>query len=1110
MRELRWMMVAVAVGLGCGDDDTKGGDDTTLPPDTAVPPADIAEILEIDTAPPDTALPDTGTPDTALPPDTATPPDTDLPEVTQPGELGAACNGNVDCFSGYCVEGPEGYVCTRLCDETCPQGWDCKGVTGESDIVFLCVPRTDKLCAPCLDDLQCNGPCVTIEGERRCARSCDEAADCPSGFSCEAHGDGQRLCLPATGSCTCYADFDGGIRTCLNENALGTCFGIETCAPQAGWGACDAKTPAAETCNGQDDDCDAFLDEDIAEVGGACEVTVGGVGSCPGTRVCTGLGGLQCQGPTPTPETCDFEDDDCDGLVDEDFKTGEVYSSFDHCGSCNRSCSIGFPNAQQTTCQVDQGVAQCVVVSCQPGYIKQNDFQCIPDIVNLCEPCSDDSNCLGQDSACVSLSDGDFCAKACTTDDCPMGFSCETVVGRAQKQCLPTTGVCSCGPATQGLSRACSVTVSPPGQPSTTCAGTETCGAAGWGSCALPSETCNGFDDDCDGVVDDGFRNADGDYDRVAHCGACGISCLALSFENADPVCDATGSGVPQCDFTCRTGWVDVDGLPGCECRPTSTTDLPDPDGIDADCDGIDGEIDKSVFVAKTGDDQGLGTIDDPLRTIQAGIGKALALGRRDVLVATGVYVESIALADAVNVYGGYAPDFRARDRFTHESAILGADPTDLRRGAVNAHAVATSAGAAIVFDGFSVFGADNPAPGGSSYAIYLRDVGPHLTISNNSVVAGDGGNGAAGAKGADGARGVDGVPGVAAESVGSTCTSGDHASGGGGGIHSCEGVSTSGGAGGTRICPSAPTNVQTGVQISEIQEHGVDGANNVGSAGGGGEAGWDDKVQNTTCSIVSSSNSHDSFGAAGDDGDDGASALPGAPCVAGMGTVDATGTWLAPQPGQPGAGAHGGGGGGGGAAGGIDHRLDCVNSSGDPVSPPPYVVGGSGGGGGSGGCAGRSGLPGTSGGGSFAIFVAYASSPAALPVIRDNTVIRGRGGVGGAGGAGGVGGTPGFGAAGGSSGRGTGGFPLSCCGSGGGAGGNGGAGGHGAGGGGGCGGPAYGIFIAPVAMSAPRAGISGNSLPGSGAGGTGGPGGTSLGHVGPDGGAGANNALNF
>src|SRR5690606_7463770 len=126
--------------------------------------------------------------------------------------------------------------------------------------------------------------------------------------------------------------------------------------------------------------------------GGACEVTVGGVGSCPGTRVCTGLGGLQCQGPTPTPETCDFEDDDCDGLVDEDFKTGDVYSSFDHCGSCNRSCSIGFPNAQQTTCQVDQGVAQCVVVSCQPGYIKQNDFQCIPDIVNLCEPCSDDSN----------------------------------------------------------------------------------------------------------------------------------------------------------------------------------------------------------------------------------------------------------------------------------------------------------------------------------------------------------------------------------------------------------------------------------------------------------------------------------------------------------------------------------------------------------------------------------------------------------------------------------------------------------------------------------------------------------------------------------------------
>lgn len=1105
---LGWACALVAV-IGCGEDNTGTsplGDGTAAETDAT----SIFEVHDIDTASdtqqeidsvtPETIVFDTGSDTGAT--DTA-------PEVSQPGEFGAPCIANNNCNSGYCVEGPEGYVCTRLCSETCPPEWDCKGVAGESDVTFLCMPRTDKLCAPCRDDLQCNGgSCLQIEGEARCANACQGEDDCPNGFDCVAGDDGQR-CVPSTGSCTCYADFDGGLRTCRSENSFGSCYGIETCDQASGWGACDAKTPSVEICNGQDDDCDAFLDEDIAAVGGACKVTVGGVGACDGVTVCAGAGGLQCQGPTPTPETCDFEDDDCDGEVDEDFKTGNAYARFEHCGTCSRSCGVGFPNAAQTTCQLQLGVAQCVVVSCEPGFIKQNDFQCIPDIVNLCEPCSDNANCLGQDSACVSLSDGDFCAKACTDTDCPVGFACQAVAGVAKKQCLPTTGVCSCGPATLGLSRACSVTVSPDGQPSTTCAGSETCGGAGWGSCVLPQETCNSFDDDCDGTVDDGFKNGAGKYDRVANCGSCGISCLALTFANADPICDAGGSGAPQCGFQCTTGFVDVDGVPGCECRPTSTTDLPDPDGIDANCDGIDGEIGKAVFVAKTGDDASLGTLDDPLRTVQGGINKAAAQGKRDVLVATGVYVESATLANKVNVYGGYSPDFAQRDRFTHESAILGVDPSDFKRGAVNAQGIGVGSVNATVFDGFTVFGADNVEPGGNSYALYLRDVGANLTISNNTIIAGNGGAGSAGAKGSDGARGVDGGTGGAAASVGAGCTSANHLPGGTGGSGICEGINASGGQGGTRRCPSAPANVQTGTQIPDTGEYGAEGSNN-GFRSTGGAPGWDDKVQNGTCSIVSSSNSHDSFGASGGDGSLGIDGMPGVMCSNDIGDVNAEGQWQGALPPDAAEALNGGGGGGGGAAGGIDHRADCLNSAGESVAPPPFVVGGSGGGGGSGGCRGRAGQSGTSGGGSFAVFLAFGPIGAGLPAIVGNSIVMGRGGAGGAGGAGGVGGAGGFGAAGGSSARGTAGFPLSCCGSAGGAGGNGGSGGHGAGGGGGCGGPSYAIYVAPVALSLSRVSIRDNTIPASGTGGVPGLGGFSLGHQGPDGSAGKRTPTNY
>jgi hypothetical protein len=360
------------------------------------------------------------------------------------------CTENGQCQSGWCVDLLGEGVCTTACQEECPPGWSCQQVAGtEPDVVFICVSAYANLCRPCNSGADCSSTggaedvCVLYPGEGSfCGGACDADTACPTGFACQeaitTDGVATSQCLALGGTCACSkkAIVLALWTSCQLENEWGLCEGKRVCL-EDGLSACDAVLPAAETCNGLDDDCDSATDEETCDDLNSCSLdTCLGPQGCAHEPIHGGecLDGNSCTvGDHCEQGVCTGAKVNCDDL---NFCTDD---------SCNDTGGCLF---EPNSLPCDDGDPCTVADECEAGQCQGYEVAC---------------DCQA-DEDCIPLDDGNPCTGTLFCDKGKLPYSCKTAPGSVvecpapegedlfckKNVCDPKTGKCELVPDHEG------------------------------------------------------------------------------------------------------------------------------------------------------------------------------------------------------------------------------------------------------------------------------------------------------------------------------------------------------------------------------------------------------------------------------------------------------------------------------------------------------------------------------------------------------------------------------------------------------------------------------------------------------------------------------------
>ncbi len=371
-------------------------------------------------------------------------------------------------------------------------------------------------------------------------KACASSRDCDQGFTCA-----NKICLKR-----CVDDVE-----CKSLNLTckdGICGGIVK--PDGG----TPETPQGECQPGTIEEC----------YSGPSGTK--GVGECKaGKRTCSDEGKWgECKGEvTPTSESCDGKDNDCDSNVDN---------------NCGTTCTEGQTRSCYTGAEGTQDVGPCKAGTETCG-ADGSWGQCEGQVLPVPENCGtkQDDNCDGKANEGCDCTPGE-------SRDCKADNGCAGIQACAKKpggggsewgKCLSTTPYdekCDqldndCDGKVDNIKGTDDVLTRKCNNEPCKDEGVETCEKGQWRNCTgrkAEPETCNGKDDNCDGFID----NIEGKEDLLVK------ACVVKDPKTGQELKGLCKDGIMQC----KNGKFDPATCTGAKPKQEQCN------GFDDDCDGVD------------------------------------------------------------------------------------------------------------------------------------------------------------------------------------------------------------------------------------------------------------------------------------------------------------------------------------------------------------------------------------------------------------------------------------------------------------------------------------------------------------------------------------------